>query len=291
MIGYVTGEHWCAISITRAATSGSPVAAPCWSWHSTMSSTLLRKSTSVPTMAKSSEHAWMIAVRASSGLKWESMTSTTSLRPAKPPFAFTCFANASTATGDAWKIPGRNGFSSSAITAIRISESVMPISVASGCGLAARRSGATSDAHCHRHQHRDRDPAARPHAVPPGPDVRTFYSLSPVVGRTAFRSDPRGGGAEWRRSRSVTGTASGSSVARVRTTRRTGTSRSVVTSRASPGAGSTVGRASSPAHSPRVASRRRSPRARLAQLPPARARGVRGVEARRGPRARALGRS
>ena len=94
LIPKVTGAHWCATSVLKSEMSGIPVAAPALSTHETASSMLFMKSAEVPTIAKSSLHALMIAFRASSALRCESMKSTTSLRPARPPFELMYFAKA-----------------------------------------------------------------------------------------------------------------------------------------------------------------------------------------------------
>ncbi len=57
-----------------------------------MSSTLFMKTTAVPTIARSSLHAEIVALRASSALSRESMKSMTSFRSAIPPLLFTNFA-------------------------------------------------------------------------------------------------------------------------------------------------------------------------------------------------------
>ncbi len=76
-----TGEHCCASSVLTIGRSGSPVAAPAWSLQAIMSSTFWRKSAAVPTIAKSWEHAVMIAFRASLLLRCESMKSCRWRRP------------------------------------------------------------------------------------------------------------------------------------------------------------------------------------------------------------------
>src|SRR6185436_3125026 len=93
LIEYVVGEHCCATSVATTAMSGIPVAAPVLSTHASTSSTLLRKIADVPTIAKSSAHALMTALRDSSALRCESRKSTTTLRPASPPCAFVYFAH------------------------------------------------------------------------------------------------------------------------------------------------------------------------------------------------------
>ena len=60
------------------------------------------------------------------------MKSTTTLRPAMPPFLFRFLAQARTTSTDGWKRPGTTVFSTSAIIATRISSSVIPTSAASG---------------------------------------------------------------------------------------------------------------------------------------------------------------
>ncbi len=126
------GEHCCATSVVTTAMSGRPVAAPAWSTHASMSSTLFRNTAEVPTIAKSSAHALMVTLRASSALSFESRKSTTTLRPASPPFALTYLAQPFTPSTEPWNTPGASGVSTSATTAIRISLSVTPISVAVG---------------------------------------------------------------------------------------------------------------------------------------------------------------
>src|SRR5438477_4554438 len=74
----------------------------------------------------------MIALRDVVGLSLESRKSTTSLRPATPSppaLLFRYFAAPRTPSTTPWKIPGDKGESTSATTAIRISELVTPISV------------------------------------------------------------------------------------------------------------------------------------------------------------------
>ncbi len=85
MIGNDFGEHWCATSVWSVGTSGSPVTCPALSTHVSSGSTLLRNNALVPTMAKSSWHALITALRASSALSFESMKSTSTLRPASLP--------------------------------------------------------------------------------------------------------------------------------------------------------------------------------------------------------------
>ncbi len=117
--------------------SGMPIAAPAEFLHATMSSTLLRNSASPPTMAKSSAHALMMALRVSFGFNFESTKSIATLRPAMPPSLLTCLAQAFIASTDFWNRPGWMGVSTSAMTATRISESVMPTSSALGLALCA----------------------------------------------------------------------------------------------------------------------------------------------------------
>ena len=52
--------------------SGSPVVAPAWSLQPRMSSTVARNTAAVPTIARSFEHAEMVALRVSFGLIFES---------------------------------------------------------------------------------------------------------------------------------------------------------------------------------------------------------------------------
>ena len=79
----------------------------------------------------------MMALRVSLGFNFESMKSMTTLRPAMPPPLLTTFAHAFMASTDFWNRPGCTGVSTSAITARRISESVMPTSSALGLALCA----------------------------------------------------------------------------------------------------------------------------------------------------------
>ena len=85
VMGNDTGESCCASHSVTTGTSGSPVSAPALSGHATRSSTLFMNSAPVPTIAKSFWHALMIVLRVSSPLSFESMKSTTTLRPARPP--------------------------------------------------------------------------------------------------------------------------------------------------------------------------------------------------------------
>ena len=117
--------------------SGIPIGFPAMSLQATMSSTLLTKSASPPTIAKSLAQAVMMALRVSFGLSFESMKSMTSLRPAMPPPLLTTEAHAFMASTDFWNRPGCTGVSTSAITASRISEAVMPTSSALGVALCA----------------------------------------------------------------------------------------------------------------------------------------------------------
>src|SRR4051794_27830751 len=96
-----------------------------------------RNSASVPTSAKSCWHAVMIALRESFGLRWESMKSTFTLRPAIPPVALMYLAAPFTASTADWNRPGANGLSTSATTAMRISVGVTPTSVALLASLCA----------------------------------------------------------------------------------------------------------------------------------------------------------
>src|SRR6266511_4307077 len=77
-----TAEHWCTGSVVTNGKSGMPSASPALFTQPVMSSTLLTNSALVPTMAKSSPHALMIALRVSLALSFESIWSTTTLRQA-----------------------------------------------------------------------------------------------------------------------------------------------------------------------------------------------------------------
>ena len=77
----------------------------------------------------------MIALRVSSALSFESMKSTTTLRPPSPPLLLMYFPNPRTASREPANAPGASGVSTSAITAIRISVGVTPTSVACGASL------------------------------------------------------------------------------------------------------------------------------------------------------------
>ena len=123
--------------------SGIPTGWPCAFGQVSRSATLLRKSASVPTSAKSSLHALMTALRASFALSLESMKSTTTLRPAMPPSWLTVGAHAFTASAPDLKRPGTTGLSTSATTAMRISESVIPTSLAFGFCCAPAGTSAT----------------------------------------------------------------------------------------------------------------------------------------------------
>jgi hypothetical protein len=70
----------------------------------------------------------MMALRASFASRCESMKSTTSLRPARPPWALMYFAKPFTAAGTLANRPGSSVFSTSATTAMRIVVGVMPTS-------------------------------------------------------------------------------------------------------------------------------------------------------------------
>ena len=72
----------------------------------------------------------MTALRVSFALSFESMKSTTTLRPARPPALLIVAPHAFTASAPALNRPGTIGLSTSAITAMRISVSVMPTSSA-----------------------------------------------------------------------------------------------------------------------------------------------------------------
>ena len=102
----MTGEHDWVVSSAVPGMSGMPIAFPALSLHATMSSTLFRNSASPPTMAKSSAHALMMALRVSLGLNLESMKSMTTFRPAIPPFLLVTSAHAFIASTDFWNSPG-----------------------------------------------------------------------------------------------------------------------------------------------------------------------------------------
>src|SRR6478752_3693523 len=101
---YVVGEHCCTTSVETTARSGIPVAAP----------------------------ALFTALRASSPLSLESMKSTATLRPARPPLALVYLAQPFTPSTEPWKMPGASELSTSATTAMRIVVSLTPTSVAAG---------------------------------------------------------------------------------------------------------------------------------------------------------------
>src|SRR6266545_1601460 len=151
-----------------------PVGAPDLSSQATMSSTLLRNSAAVPTMAKSRLHAVITAFRASVLLRWESMKSTTTLRPARHVFfglqlLLMYFAKPLTAFGTPTNNPGTAALSTSAMTAIRISLLVTPTSVVSAEGESV-------------------DCAAAPRALPTTatPTVR----INPALRMPLARGDP-----------------------------------------------------------------------------------------------------
>ena len=134
--GKDTGEQPSLVP-TIAPTSGRPTAAPAWSLQDVMSSAVERNNAAVPTSARSCEQAVMTELRARFAFNFESMKSTTSLRPAIPPppaLLLMYFAAPCTPSTTPWKRPGEKGLSTSATTAIRISVAVTPISVALGAG-------------------------------------------------------------------------------------------------------------------------------------------------------------
>ena len=133
--GKETGEHDSATPVTTAPMSGRPVAAPAWSVQLIWSSTVGRNSAAVPTIAKSFWHAVITPSRAALPLSFESMKSTTSLRPAMPPppsLLFRYLAADRTPSTTPWNSPGTNALSTSASTPILISVALTPISVAFG---------------------------------------------------------------------------------------------------------------------------------------------------------------
>ena len=84
LIENVCDEQPCCSDVATNGTSGMPVACPAASTQLVMSETLLRKMAAVPIIAKSWLQALMTALRVSVGFRWESMKSTTTLRPARP---------------------------------------------------------------------------------------------------------------------------------------------------------------------------------------------------------------
>ena len=110
-----------------------------------MSSTLFRKSADVPTTAKSSEHALMTALRESSARQVRVDEVDDDLALASPPCLLTYFAQPSTPSTEPWNSPGASGFSTSAMTAMRIS---------SACDPDLRRRRLLATALCARHRGR-----------------------------------------------------------------------------------------------------------------------------------------
>ena len=139
--GNDTGAHASGVPSTMAPMSGRPVAAPALSLHPVRSSRPVNSAVAVPTMARSSPHAVMIALRVSLGLRCESMKSTSSLRPATPPLAFTNFAPACAPSTMPLNTLGAIGLSTSAMTATLMVDAVTPISEALD---AARRDAAVA---------------------------------------------------------------------------------------------------------------------------------------------------
>ncbi len=121
--------------------SGSPVFAPVESGQLVSSSTVCNSSAPVPTSAKSSAQALMIALRASLALSLESMKSTCTLRPAIPPFALTYFPQPLTPSTMPWSTPGTIELSTSATTATLMVLAVTPTSLAA-LGFDCARAGA-----------------------------------------------------------------------------------------------------------------------------------------------------
>ena len=130
LIGYDSGLHCWTTSVVTTGRSGSPVMAPAWSLQACMFATLLRNRAEVPTSAKSWVQALMTAFCASLSESFESMKSTTSLRPAMPPCALMYLAKPWTPATEPANRPGSTGTSTSATTAIRIVVGVTPTSVA-----------------------------------------------------------------------------------------------------------------------------------------------------------------
>ena len=103
------------------------MAAPVLSLQASTSSTLARKS-AAETTTKSFWHAAIIPLRDSAPLSLESMKSTLTLRPARPPCALMYLAKPLNPSTTPWNSPGASGVSTSASTAILISFGVMPMS-------------------------------------------------------------------------------------------------------------------------------------------------------------------
>ena len=117
VIVYPVGAQPSAALVTSAAMSGMPVALPAESAQLVMSSGVCRSNVPVPTSAKSSEHALMMALRVSFGFRCESMKSTWTLRPPIPPLAFTYLPHPWTPSTMPFRTPGAKVLSTSAMTA------------------------------------------------------------------------------------------------------------------------------------------------------------------------------
>ena len=174
MIGNDTGDACCTALVASSGMSGIPVLVPLRSLQPTMSSTLFRNSALVPTRAKSSAHALMIALRVSSALSFESMKSTTTLRPASPPLPLMYLPKPMTASREPANAPGASGVSTSAITAMRISSALTPTSVACGASLGVLAAPAPGTAAAStlattasRGRDRQREPSRSHHQLPP----------------------------------------------------------------------------------------------------------------------------
>ena len=145
-IGNAFGAQPSPTFVTSAATSGRPVAAPALSAQLVSSWNVCSSSAPVPTSAKSSEHALMIALRASFALSFESMKSTWILRPPMPPLALAYFPYPFTPSTMPCSTPGTIGLSTSSTTAMRIVVGVIPTSLAVLPDLDCASAGAPDNA-------------------------------------------------------------------------------------------------------------------------------------------------
>src|SRR3954451_5263294 len=128
-IGNTFGAHAWAVFVTRAAVSGIPTALPVESGQLTSSSGVCSSSAPVPTSAKSSEHALMMALRASLAFSFESRKSTCTLRPAMPPVALTYLPHPWTPSTMPCNTFGTIGLSTSVMIAMRMVLSDTPTSL------------------------------------------------------------------------------------------------------------------------------------------------------------------
>ena len=158
MTGKVTGEHDSGTPVTIAASRAGRWSAPAWSSQFTVSSTFGRNSAEVPTIAKSCWHAVITPLRASLALSFESMKSTTTLRPATPPppaLLLRYLAPALHAVDDALEETGHERVVDVGDDGDVDLLGVTPISVAFGFSLldcAARRDDAEGDERGDRHE-------------------------------------------------------------------------------------------------------------------------------------------